>query len=94
MSAQPGTLAPPRVVEQRSTATPATSAVPLAAQGLRPAGAGLAARCRRRHVWGGREAFATFGWHFLVSTAWDPGNDVYGALVPVYGTIVTSLIAC
>lgn len=44
-------------------------------------------------LWGGRDAFATFGWHFLVSDAWDPGNDVYGALVPVYGTLVTSLIA-
>ena len=44
-------------------------------------------------LWGGRSAFATFGWHFLVSTTWDPGNDVYGALVPVYGTIATSLIA-
>ncbi len=44
-------------------------------------------------LWGGREAFATFGWHFLVSTEWDPGNDVYGALVPVYGTLVTSFIA-
>ena len=44
-------------------------------------------------LWGGRDAFATFGWHFLVSSAWDPGNDVYGALVPVYGTLVTSVIA-
>ncbi len=44
-------------------------------------------------LWGGREAFSTFGWHFLVSTAWDPSNDVYGALVPVYGTLATSLIA-
>ncbi|MEO7068603.1 MAG: phosphate ABC transporter permease subunit PstC [Rhodanobacter sp.] len=44
-------------------------------------------------LWGGRDAFATFGWHFLVSTAWDPGNDVYGALVPVYGTLATSFIA-
>ena len=44
-------------------------------------------------LWGGREAFATFGWHFLVSSEWDPGNDVYGALVPVYGTLATSLIA-
>ena len=44
-------------------------------------------------LWGGRDAFGTFGWHFLVSSEWDPGNDVYGALVPVYGTIVTSFIA-
>jgi phosphate transport system permease protein len=44
-------------------------------------------------LWGGRDAFHTFGWHFLTSSAWDPGNDNYGALVPIYGTIVTSLIA-
>jgi phosphate transport system permease protein len=44
-------------------------------------------------LWGGREAFATFGWHFLVSSEWDPGNDVYGALVPIYGTLATSFIA-
>jgi phosphate transport system permease protein len=44
-------------------------------------------------LWGGRHAFGTFGWHFLVSDAWDPGNDQYGALVPVYGTIATSFIA-
>jgi phosphate transport system permease protein len=44
-------------------------------------------------LWGGREAFSTFGWHFLISSEWDPSNNVYGALVPIYGTIVTSLIA-
>ncbi|MEO5811852.1 MAG: phosphate ABC transporter permease subunit PstC [Rhodanobacter sp.] len=44
-------------------------------------------------LWGGRDAFATFGWRFLISTAWDPGNDIYGALVPVYGTLATSFIA-
>src|ERR1700744_2235647 len=44
-------------------------------------------------LWGGRHAFGTFGWHFLGSSVWDPGNDQYGALVPVYGTIATSFIA-
>ena len=44
-------------------------------------------------LWGGRQAFAAFGWHFLTSSAWDPGNDVYGALVPVFGTLVTSFLA-
>jgi phosphate transport system permease protein len=44
-------------------------------------------------LWGGRHAFGTFGWHFLVSDAWDPSSDTYGALVPVYGTIATSFIA-
>ena len=44
-------------------------------------------------LWGGRHAFGTFGWHFLGDSSWDPGNDKYGALVPVYGTIATSFIA-
>ncbi|MDQ0139284.1 phosphate ABC transporter permease PstC [Cupriavidus necator] len=35
----------------------------------------------------------TFGARFLWSAEWDPPADVYGALVPIYGTIVTSLIA-
>ena len=43
--------------------------------------------------WGGREAFATFGPGFLVSTEWDPVNRQFGALVPIYGTIVTALLA-
>ncbi|MFX9069670.1 phosphate ABC transporter permease subunit PstC, partial [Acinetobacter baumannii] len=33
------------------------------------------------------------GWSFIVSPDWDPPADLYGALVPIYGTIVTSLIA-
>jgi len=44
-------------------------------------------------AWGGREAFATFGWKFLVSTDWDAVNNHFGALVPVIGTLVTALIA-
>ncbi|WP_049623579.1 phosphate ABC transporter permease subunit PstC [Frateuria defendens] len=44
-------------------------------------------------LWGGREAFGHFGLGFLASSAWDPGSDTYGALVPVYGTLVTSAIA-
>ena len=43
--------------------------------------------------WGGREAFQTFGWGFLTSTEWDPVARQFGALVPIYGTVVTSLIA-
>jgi len=34
-----------------------------------------------------------FGWHFLVSSDWDPVNDVYGALPFIFGTIVSSAIA-
>jgi phosphate transport system permease protein len=42
---------------------------------------------------GGREAFATFGWHFLWSADWDAVHKHFGALVPIYGTLVTALIA-
>ena len=34
-----------------------------------------------------------FGLSFLWNGEWDPPADIYGALVPVYGTLVTSLIA-
>ena len=44
-------------------------------------------------LWGGRAAFAKFGIAFLWSDAWDPVNQVFGALVPIYGTIVTAIIA-
>jgi phosphate transport system permease protein len=42
---------------------------------------------------GGLAAFRQFGPLFLVSAAWDPVKDVFGAAVPVYGTIVTSILA-
>ncbi|MCE1244213.1 phosphate ABC transporter permease PstC [Oryzomicrobium sp.] len=35
----------------------------------------------------------TFGARFLVSTEWNPPAERFGALVPMYGTLVTSLIA-
>jgi len=44
-------------------------------------------------AWGGRQALATFGWGFFTSTAWDVGAGQFGALVPVFGTVVTSIIA-
>lgn len=34
-----------------------------------------------------------FGFSFLWTKDWDVPNDIYGALVPIYGTLVTSLIA-
>jgi phosphate transport system permease protein len=34
-----------------------------------------------------------FGLGFLWTADWDPPSDVYGALVPIYGTLATSLIA-
>jgi phosphate transport system permease protein len=44
-------------------------------------------------AWGGREAFATFGPSFIWSADWDAVNHRFGALVPIYGTLVTALIA-
>ncbi len=44
-------------------------------------------------LWGGREAFSTFGWRFLTDSEWDPVLHKFGALVPIYGTLVTALIA-
>jgi phosphate transport system permease protein len=44
-------------------------------------------------LWGGREAFATFGWSFLWNPDWDAVQKHFGALVPIYGTLVTALLA-
>jgi len=38
-------------------------------------------------------ALETFGWSFLTSERWNPVTEKFGALAPVYGTIVTSVIA-
>jgi phosphate transport system permease protein len=42
---------------------------------------------------GGWPAFRAFGVAFLTSTEWDPVQEVFGAGVAVYGTIVTSVLA-
>ncbi|MFL6765455.1 MAG: phosphate ABC transporter permease subunit PstC [Sphingomicrobium sp.] len=44
-------------------------------------------------AWGGRLAFETFGWRFITGRDWDAVAGSFGALVPIYGTIVTSLLA-
>ncbi|GAA5006743.1 phosphate ABC transporter permease subunit PstC [Pseudoluteimonas lycopersici] len=44
-------------------------------------------------LWGGREALHKFGPGFFFSKAWDPVGQQFGALVPIYGTLVTALIA-
>jgi phosphate transport system permease protein len=44
-------------------------------------------------LWGGKEAFQTFGPSFVWSTDWDAVNHKFGALVPIYGTLVTAAIA-
>jgi phosphate transport system permease protein len=38
-------------------------------------------------------AFSHFGFHFLTSEVWNPVTDKYGALAPIYGTLVTSFLA-
>jgi phosphate transport system permease protein len=42
---------------------------------------------------GSRLALHKFGWRFLVTSDWDPVNDIYGALPFIFGTLVSSLIA-
>lgn len=44
-------------------------------------------------LWGGRIAFQEFGIQFLWSDAWDVARERFGALIPIYGTLVTALIA-
>ena len=44
-------------------------------------------------AWGGRLAFQTFGWQFITSNDWDAVAHKFGALVPIYGTLVSSGIA-
>jgi phosphate transport system permease protein len=34
-----------------------------------------------------------FGWHFLVTSTWDPVNEQFGALPFIFGTLVSSAIA-
>jgi phosphate transport system permease protein len=42
---------------------------------------------------GAMPALRQFGFGFLVSERWNPVTENFGALAPIYGTIVTSLIA-
>ena len=42
---------------------------------------------------GGLPSFRAFGLGFLTSTDWDPVQHIYGAAVPIYGTVVTSILA-
>jgi phosphate transport system permease protein len=38
-------------------------------------------------------AIQRFGWNFLVSSAWNPVQNDYGALPMIFGTFASSLIA-
>ena len=38
-------------------------------------------------------AFKAFGFGFIISDAWRPSREIFGALGPIYGTLATSIIA-
>ena len=42
---------------------------------------------------GGMKAFRAFGPSFLISDNWDPVQEIYGAAVPIFGTVVTAVLA-
>src|SRR5262249_59344876 len=42
---------------------------------------------------GSLPAFRAFGFEFLLTQRWNPVTEKFGALAPIYGTIVTSFIA-
>jgi phosphate transport system permease protein len=44
-------------------------------------------------VWRAWPSISAHGWSFLTSETWNPAENQYGALVPIYGTLVTSVIA-
>ncbi|SFQ15982.1 phosphate transport system permease protein [Mesorhizobium sp. NFR06] len=44
-------------------------------------------------VTGSWEALSKFGFSFLTTEAWNPVTENFGALAPIYGTVVTSAIA-
>ncbi len=44
-------------------------------------------------IQGSIPAFREFGWGFLTAEHWNPATEKFGALAPIYGTLVTSFIA-
>ncbi|MFC3717281.1 phosphate ABC transporter permease subunit PstC [Luteimonas soli] len=44
-------------------------------------------------LWGGRHALEASGLDFFFTADWNPVENRYGALVPIYGTVVTAIIA-
>ena len=44
-------------------------------------------------VWGSLPALRAFGISFLYEEVWNPVTEKFGAIAPIYGTVVTSLIA-
>mgnify|MGYP006157482645 CR=1 FL=1 len=46
-----------------------------------------------RDAIGAAPAFKEFGLGFITRVEWDPVNDQYGAMIAIYGTLATSIIA-
>jgi len=44
-------------------------------------------------VVGSWPALSQYSWSFLYTEAWNPVTEKFGALAPIYGTVITSLIA-
>lgn len=44
-------------------------------------------------MYGSRESLMTYGISFLWTNNWDPVQNIYGAMVPIVGTLLTSAIA-
>ena len=44
-------------------------------------------------LWGGRHALQMQGLSFFFSADWNPVENKFGALAPIYGTLVTAVIA-
>jgi phosphate transport system permease protein len=44
-------------------------------------------------IQGSLPALRTFGFGFLVTESWNPVTEKFGAIAPIYGTVVTSFIA-
>jgi len=44
-------------------------------------------------IYGALPAMQTFGIHFLFDESWNPVTERFGAIAPIYGTVVTSVIA-
>jgi phosphate transport system permease protein len=42
---------------------------------------------------GGMPALSTFGFRFVTTEVWNPVTDEFGGIAPIYGTIVTSIVA-
>ena len=44
-------------------------------------------------LYGSQETLLKYGAAFLWTNDWDPVNDVYGAVVPIIGTLITAFVA-